>query len=243
MRSPMGTRVPFQFATPPDSHPTDDRDTYDRYLWRLSASARLPGVDYGAQFDLPVFQTGQEVDGSEFAEFQQRHRAEAGRHQIAPASGVEITRLPGGGEEFRIHAKKTFGGVLGSLLFLAAWNAAIVAMIQFHAPWGFPAVFIALDLLFVVSTFDYFFGRSTIEVDASGVRVRKQWFGVGPAPKSYEPAMIASIDGTTAGTDSKSFGVTLKLTDGGARILGANLPDRESADTVAAKMMADLGRS
>ena len=39
MRSPMGTRVPFQFATPPDSHPTDDQDFYDRYLWRLTASA------------------------------------------------------------------------------------------------------------------------------------------------------------------------------------------------------------
>lgn len=187
--------------------------------------------------------TGQEVDGSEFAAFQQRHRVEAGRHQNAPASGVEITRLPGGVEEFGIHAKKTFGGVLGSLLFLAVWNAAVVAMIHFDAPWGFPAVFIPLDLLFVVSTIDYFFGRSTIEVDASGVRVRKQWLGVGLTPKSYAPATIDSIESTTAGADSKSFGVTLKLSDGGTRLLGTNLPDRESADTVAAKMMADLGRA
>jgi hypothetical protein len=242
MRSPMGTRVPFQFATPPDSHPTDDQDFYNRYLWRLSASAELPGVDYAAQFDLPVFQTGEKADGSEFEAFEQRHRVEAARHQVRPASGVEITKLTGGGEQFRIHAKKTFGGVLRGLLFLAVWNAAIVAMIHFEAPWGFPAVFIAIDLLLLVSSIDYFFGKSTVEVDANGVRVRTQWLGTGGKEKSYAPAEIASIDGTTAGANSKSFGVTMQLRDGDTRLLGSNLPDRESADTIAAKMMADLGR-
>ena len=101
MRSPMGTRVPFQFATPPDAHPSDDRDDYDRYPWRLAATAELPGVDYSAQFELPVFLSGEKADGSEFAAFEQRHRAEAARQPIAPAAGVEITRLPGGGEQFR----------------------------------------------------------------------------------------------------------------------------------------------
>jgi len=36
---------------------------------------------------------------------------------------------------------------------------------------------------------------------------------------------------------------TLKLTDGNTRLLSTYLPDRESADTVAAKMMADLGQA
>jgi hypothetical protein len=53
-----------------------------------------------------------------------------------------------------------------------------VAMIHFEAPWGFPAVFIAIDLLIIVASVDYFFGRSTIEVDGSGVRLRKQWLGM-----------------------------------------------------------------
>jgi hypothetical protein len=237
----MGTRVPFQFATPPDSHPTDDQDFYNRFLWRLTASAELPGVDYASQFDLPVFQTGERADGSEFAAFEQRHRVEAARHEVRPTTGVEITKLTGGGEQFRIHAKKTFGGVFRSLLFLAVWNAAIVAMIHFEAPWGFPAVFIAIDLLIIVASVDYFFGRSTVDVDGNGVRLRKQWLAFSAKEKSYAPAAIESIDGTTAGPNSKSFGVTLKLRDGDTQLLGSNLPDRESADTVAAKMMADLG--
>lgn len=242
MRSPMGTRVPFVFATPADSHGTDESNQYERFFWRLSASAEFPGVDYGAQFQIPVFLTGEEVDGSEFAAFQQRHRSEAARHQVRAASGVEITPLPGGGEEFRIHARKTIGSTLKSLLFLGIWNAAIVATIHFHAPWGIPAVLIALDVLFIISSIDYFLGRSTITVDPAGVRVRKEWLGVG-STKSYEAATIASIDGVTAGQNSSSFGVTLKFSDGSTSLLGGYLPDRESADVVAAKMMADLGHT
>jgi hypothetical protein len=77
MRSSAGTRIPFELATPPDSQPTDESDVYDRCFWRLSVTAELPGVDYAAQFDLPVFQTGQPVDGHEFAPHEERHRAEA----------------------------------------------------------------------------------------------------------------------------------------------------------------------
>ena len=242
MRSPMGTRIPFELATPPDAHTTDESDSYDRYVWRLSATAAFPGVDYAAVFPVPVFKTGEAVDGSEFAAFQQRHRVAAARHEVAATSGVEIKALPGGGEEFRIHARKTIGSTLMSLLFLAIWNAAIVAMIHFHAPWGFPAFFIAIDLLLIYSTIDYFVGRSTITVDKSGVRVRKEWLGAG-STKSYDAATIASIEGMAAGQNSTTFGVTLKFNDGGTRLLGTYLPDRESADIVAAKMTADLGRA
>ena len=243
MRSPMGTRVPFQFAIPPDSHPCDDTVSDNRFFWRLTAAADLPGVDYNAQFELPVYATGEVVDGSEFAAFEQRHRSQALRQQVAPTTGVEITRLPAGGEQFRIHAKKTVGGVIGGLLFLAIWNGAIAAMIHFGAPWGVPFVFILLDLLFIASMIDYFFGRSTIEVDATGVRVRKQWLGWSPGIRTYEPASVVSIDGVSIGANSKYYGITLKLNDARDVSLGSNIPDRESADAVAAKMMADLGRA
>jgi hypothetical protein len=244
MRSPMGTRIPFVFVTPPDAQPTDESDSYDRYIWRLSTKAEFSGVDYSAEFQIPLFDTGEKADGSEFAAFQQRHRAEAVRHPVGVSSGVRITALPGGGEEFRIDGRKTIGSTLMSLLFLAAWNAGIVAMIRFEVPWGFPAVFIAFDLLFIVATIDYFLGRWTVSVDASGVRVRKEWLGLGSgSTKSYDAATIGSIDGTAVGQSSTSFGITMKLNDGGTRQLGSYLPDRETADAVAAKMMAGLRRA
>jgi hypothetical protein len=47
----------------------------------------------------------------------------------------------------------------------------------------------------------------------------------------------------SVGQNSTAFGITLKFSDGTSRLLGGFLPNRESADVVAAKMMADLGRA
>ena len=241
MRSPAGARVPFKFVTPPDAHPTDESDTYDRYLWRLSATAEFPGVDYAAQFDIPVFQTGESADPAEFADFQQRHRAEAARQPVEQIPGVEITKLPTGGEQFRIRAKKTFGGIVGSLIFLMLWNAGVAAMIHFGVNWIGTGVVILFDLLFILATIDYLVGLTTVTVDGSGVQIRRAWLGAGMT-RSYESAAIASIDGVTAGQANNSFGVQMKLTDGKTKVLGSYFSDRTSADVIAAKMMADLGR-
>ena len=138
MRSPTGVRVPFELATPADGHTTDESDSSNRYFWRLYATAQFAGVDYAAQFQIPVFQTGEAVDGSEFAAFEQRHRSEAVRHELSPSSGVEVSPRPEGGEEFRIQAKKTIGGMLRSLLFLVILNAALAALIHYNAPICFP---------------------------------------------------------------------------------------------------------
>ena len=243
MRSPMGTRIPFQFATPPDAHPTDDGNYNNRWLWRLAASAELSGVDYAATFELPVFQTGETVDSSEFIAFEQKHRAAAARIQLKPASGVVTNKLPGGGEEFLLKGRTTFARALTGLTFLAIWSAAVVALVYFKAPFIFTFIFGAIDLLLFAGMADSILGSSTIEVDANGVRVRRRWLGVGgTTPKSYDPASIVSIEGTSASA-SGPFGVTLKLRDGGTKVIGSNLPDRGSADAVAARMMAGLGRT
>lgn len=54
-----GTRVPVLFYIPPECVPTDDSDSNNEIVWRLSAAAATPGVDFSTQFTVPVFATGQ----------------------------------------------------------------------------------------------------------------------------------------------------------------------------------------
>lgn len=242
MRGPNGTRVPFQFATPPDSQSTNETNLSNRYFWRLSVTAAMPGIDYAAQFEVPVFQTGEAADGAEFEAFQHRRRAEVVRHTVKEAAGVAVKRLPGGGEEFQLTAAKTFGSVFKSLLFLAIWNAGLVALIHYGAPWFIDGFFIVIDLLLLVASIDYFAGKTTVTVDRAGVRLRKTWFGQG-GTQSIAADSIASIDAMAiSAQNGSSFGVMLKLRDNTTQRVGAYIQDRESADIIAAKMMADLGR-
>ena len=53
--SSAGMRVPFSFAIPADALPSQSRRTNERVLWQLAVSAELPGIDYNATFELPVF--------------------------------------------------------------------------------------------------------------------------------------------------------------------------------------------
>lgn len=54
-----GTRIPVLFYIPAGQPDTDDRDRDNEVVWRLTASAATPGVDFATQFDVPVFATGE----------------------------------------------------------------------------------------------------------------------------------------------------------------------------------------
>jgi hypothetical protein len=57
IRSGEGVRIPVAIPIPQDASPTDARDSSDRVLWRLEVRSETPGVDFLAQFEVPVFRT------------------------------------------------------------------------------------------------------------------------------------------------------------------------------------------
>jgi hypothetical protein len=57
IRSGEGVKIPVAIPIPPDALPTDERNSSDRVLWRLEVRSESPGVDFLAQFEVPVFRT------------------------------------------------------------------------------------------------------------------------------------------------------------------------------------------
>ncbi|MES1168226.1 MAG: hypothetical protein ABUL61_03550, partial [Oleiharenicola lentus] len=54
-----GTRIPVLFYIPATCTATDDSDSNNEVVWRLAASAAVPGVDFATQFKVPVYATGE----------------------------------------------------------------------------------------------------------------------------------------------------------------------------------------
>jgi len=50
-----GVRVPFSLTIPADARATDLLKSRDQIVWRLDASAEMPGIDFAASFELPIF--------------------------------------------------------------------------------------------------------------------------------------------------------------------------------------------
>ena len=51
--------IPVVFEIPADREPSDESNPNDQIVWRLTASAKVPGIDYSANFDVPVFRTAE----------------------------------------------------------------------------------------------------------------------------------------------------------------------------------------
>jgi hypothetical protein len=241
MRSPVGTRVPFSFVTPPDAPSTDSRNTRDRVFWRLSIQAEVPGVDLDTNFHLPLFAVPgiTDVEASEFKTYAESHRVLAADRPIDPAARIGIEALPEGGEQLTIHSHPTIGGFIGSVFFLTIWTAAIVAMVYFKAPIGFPIVFGLFDLLILYSLFDYLFGRSIVRAGREGLRHRRTILGGG----SMQNVPAADIASVAASVDNqKNISVAVKLKDGRSRDLARFVRSRTDAESIAARLERALGR-
>ena len=52
---PRRSGIPVSFPIPADAMPTDNTVPTNAIIWRLVAQAKLPGVDYSATFEVPVF--------------------------------------------------------------------------------------------------------------------------------------------------------------------------------------------
>ena len=49
--------IPVAFDIPYDCQPSDERNADDQIVWRLTAAAEVPGIDYTATFEVPIFKT------------------------------------------------------------------------------------------------------------------------------------------------------------------------------------------
>jgi len=234
--TPDGMRVPFDFEIPPDAASTDQRDMSNQTLWRLQVTAELPGIDYKALFELPVFETeGQ--DAEEVAAYHMRHRHAAARRGLSPESHITTTPLPSGDFEFRVAPAADYGAFVTMLLFLAIWAGAIALMLRLGAPWFFAGIFVLFGLFFVTMIIDLMAGRSIIVAGKSGLRARREWFGKG-VDVNLTRESIESIQAKPgAYSGSKTwFDVEARLANGLKRLLARYVPSSADAETLAAKV-------
>jgi hypothetical protein len=244
MRAADGLRLPFQFDLPPDARSTDLRHPNDQIVWRLDAGADLPGVDYAASFELPVFATGTSTTNSEaVAAYHVEQRATAARRPLSDDSAIETRPLAEGGVEFQIPPRRDFGTAGFFLLFLAIWSGGIAAMLHFKAPIFFPVLFIALELLVIWMAIDFLFRRGVVRANRAGVEFRRGFSSSGRM-KVVPAADVESIDAANTGQTNNRplWDVQARLKNGKKRTVANYIRSSDDASTIAARLWQALGR-
>lgn len=241
--SPAGVRVPFDFDIPPDAPQSDLHDPTDLTMWRLIASAEMPGIDYNARFELPVFETTEGHAAEAVSAYHVAHRAEAAQRELGAESLVTVTPMPNGGTEFRIAPAREVGAIVTIVVILAIWFGAIAMMVRSGVPIVFAIVFVLFGLLFLVMLIDALVGRSIVVVDRQRLRAERTWLGFA-STTDLDPAKIDSIRAKPGARSGRRqyFDIEARLTSGSSQMLARYLRSNADADALAAKIWFAMGR-
>lgn len=234
-----GVGVPVTFVIPADAAPSDPRQSGDRTLWRLEISAEVPGVDYAAAFEVPVFRTAASDQPRTAAEHSVAAAFAVPRdYRQPPGSRIQVSTTRRGTEIWYPRARNP-GMAAGITAFTALWAAAVWAGIALGAPLVFPIVFGAFWLLLAIAVLDAWLTVTRVTAGDGGVTVASGWL----APRrertlrAGEIAEVATKIGGQAGRTTY-YDVVL-VTNAGKRVAaGRGIRDKREAEWLAATLAA-----
>jgi len=238
----VGGGIPVCFALPENGTETSAIDKDDRIFWRLDVRAKMPGIGYKAQFEVPVVR----------AELSAEEAAEARKLRGEQAQTDEQFQLPGHsrirvqetmtGKEFCFPAMRNVGMVVFMTLFLAFWTGVCWVLFHYHAPFIFPLFFGFAELVMLWSWAKACFGTSRVVAGNGQIELTKHLFGLGKTqtiPASEIREIKVSI-GTTMGTQVY-YNVKIVQQNGMTQTAGAEVADSHEAHWLALEMAKCAG--
>jgi hypothetical protein len=185
-----GTTVPVDFAIPADVRGTDESVPTNVIVWRVTVSASLPGVDYEAAFDVPVYYT---ADSARPEESDAPRFAAATPLATAPvASSITVTH-DGDGTTIVVPAFRNPGATMSLAVFTILWTGTIWIQRLVGAPFIFPAVTGLVAVVLWWAVLEMAFGSRRAVVRLDGVAVTHRLLGI-PLRGRVAAADVAGVE-------------------------------------------------
>jgi hypothetical protein len=230
------TGIPIFFKLP-DNLPESTSSSGDGIHWKLEASATLRGPNFHAAFEVPVFKLPEPPEISDDPTLQYQMSLDEVRKQIH--SKIQVNDLAEGGKEFIFPAARNPGFATGASIFCLIWTGIIVLLVWKRAPFLFPLVFGVFDLLMLAFSFDLWFRRSRVTIDAEEIKIETAWlaFKKQTSLKIFGAANFAADIGATAG-HSAYYDLKIHTRDGKEFTLAKNLNNKPEADWLVRQLTA-----
>jgi hypothetical protein len=227
--------VPVAFAIPADAQPSDPGMANDRVLWRLRVAGDVPGIDYSAAFEVPVFRTAESAAPATDVDRAAAAAAMVPAEYRQPAgSRIQVSTTRRGTEIYFPPARNP-GFAIGITVFTAIWVGAFALLLVFHAPILFPIVFGLFALLLVYLLLEAWLGVTRVTAGDGQVTIATGWLVpqrervVNAADIKAVTTRIASQQGDTA-----LYDISIETTAGTRVAAGRSVRDKREAEWLAA---------
>lgn len=235
--APKTTAIPVFFQLP-DDQPESTAETTAGVVWRLEAWARLPGPDFQASFEVPVFKLPEPLEPAADPTAPYHLSLDDIRKELQ--SQIRIVDLPQG-REFVFPAGRNPGFAAGATMICLVWTVIVALLVVRHAPPLLPLVFGALDLFMLYFVFDLWARRSRVVITAEGIKIETAWPGFRKETpiKIHEAAGFFAEIGAPVG-HLTYYDLKLRTRDGKELTLAKNLGHKPEADWLARQMTAAI---
>jgi hypothetical protein len=263
----LNDTVSVAFTVPRDAEATDTADADNRTFWRLHATAKLPGVDYAAEFEVPVVAAPRPTAApaasnppSEAAALAAARRAagwpdparplvfagsDDDAHYQQPAHSRIRVRDTDAGKEFYFPAFRNRGAAVTLGLFTLFWSGVVWLLIDQHAPLLFPVVFGFFDVILVLWTLHEWFATTRVVAGRGGLTLTKHLLGLGRtrALAAADLSQINIVHGETY-NNIVLYNIQIVRQNGSLVTAGDEIPDAHEAHWLALEMArcAGVGR-
>jgi hypothetical protein len=238
----METHIPVAFRLPADAQPCDETNSNNRVLWRLRLLATVPGVDYEAQFEVPVFRTSASDQPLSTEEERITRDPIAGADYEQPADSRIVVTTNRRGTEVLFPAARNPGAATSLTFFLLLWLGCIALQIYFRAPLLFPVVTGLFGLLILFGVLDLWLTVSRVTVDA-GILTWASGYLFPGRERTLQASEIADVIasiGMQAGT-TVYYDVTVVRKNGKKIKLGSSLRNKREAEWLAGTIKKAIG--
>jgi hypothetical protein len=234
------TGIPVFFLVPVDQ-PESTAGKGDGIHWQLEASARVPGPNFQASFEVPVFKLPEMPTPSDDPTAPYQMSLDEIRQQIH--SRIRVNDLPEGGREFVFPAARNPGFASGATVFWLIWTGAVALMVWKHAPLLFPLVFGAIDLLMTAFAFDLWFRRSRVVVTPAQATVQTSWLIIKRERRiaASDLTGFSAQTGATAGHQAY-YDLKIRVRGGNDFTAASYIAHKPEADWLVREMARALGR-
>jgi hypothetical protein len=238
----MKTIIPIGFQLPPDVEASDAANPNNLVVWRLQASASVPGIDYDSTFEVPVFRTSasEQTSSSRDAVSSSISPDPAAYRQPADSSIVVTTNRRG--TEILFPAARNRGPAAGMTVFLVIWWAAVALELYLKAPIVFPIVTGLFGILLAMFALDLWLKVSRVRVESGTVTVATGYLEPGRERQlvATEVADVVTAIGMQAGK-TVYYDILIRRKDGKKTTAGRSVRDKREAEWLAATIKKALG--
>lgn len=229
------TLIPIRFHIPRDQPSATVNVDDSGIIWRLLISSDIPGVDFEASFELPVFDTGLTDIQADQNQPEHISKAETGLPGEPRRSGVIIE-----GNRYWFPPARHKGLALSMLVFFLIFGGSGAGMIMAGHPL-FGGVFAFFGLLIFWGVLALLFKRSEIRLENGSIIASNGWFRLNEKLRlpSFQVKKIWIKSNMSVGK-TKYYDLYLDEYNGTRHTLATNLKSRRDTQALVSQLERGL---